>query len=770
MFYSRNCLWHAGLTSAPVMLMLVGLVSYTRGAEATVDSSSGIEEVVVTARRVPENLERTGASVEVFTQHRLDDLGVTTLAGLADYAPNVIIEAKSGNASQGLSIKIRGVGVSDVDYLYSDPSVALYIDGVFQPRAMGPQSDLFDLERVEVLRGPQGTLYGKNALGGAINIITRKPDNTTSAEVSTYVGNYDEIDTSFRANTPLVDHTLFASVSLLSVNHDGYYKNTYSPGLDPSNGDRQAVRGALRWLATDSLTIDFISDYSRQRQTAATWRLEALAPQGLAATALRAAGFNPSQFLVGPTPSASQLANVALDSGSGAGAFLPPGVGPRGRSIDDANFTDESMIVTAELSPTTTVRSITGYHDFNRFTVQDIDGTPAPIADLVNDNDGHSLVSELQLNSTQFEDRLDVVAGAFALREDSYEDQANDFLMGLAASEPALQGISRRQVRSYENESLAGYAHLSFKATQAFRLTTGVRYGWEKKTDHEVDSALVNDVVADDTRATRTWNSVTPQFGAEYTINEEAFTYVTISKGYASGGFSSAISGLGIQQYNPESLWNYEGGMKLSFLNRKLLINAAGFFMDYANIVVQSFAAAVNGTPENVYTNAGKAHVRGIDADAEWRPVASFTATAGIGLLEQRFLQYGIGVNGLAIPPQSAHFLDSPSITMNSTVKYDLPFHPQSGSLTVQGDWSYRSRTYFDNTFSITSSQDPYSLFSGRLTYALSGGHLSVSLLGDNLTNKVYLVRTGNLLSSIGFALAQFGPPRTYGARLAYKF
>jgi iron complex outermembrane recepter protein len=770
MFYSRNCWWRAGLTSAPIMLMLVGLVSHTRGAEATVDSSSGIEEVVVTARRVPENLERTGASVEVFTQHRLDDLGVTTLADLADYAPNVIIEAKSGNASQGLSIKIRGVGVSDVDYLFSDPSVALYIDGVFQPRAMGPQSDLFDLERVEVLRGPQGTLYGKNALGGAINIITRKPDDTTSAEVSAYVGNYDEIDTSFRANTPLVDHTLFASVSLLSVNHDGYYKNTHSPGLDPSNGDRQAVRGALRWLANDSLTVDFISDYSRQRQTAATWRLEALAPQGLAAAALRAAGFNPSQFLVGPNPSAGQLANVALDSGNGAGAFLPPGVGPRGRSIDDANFTDESLIITAQLTPTTTLHSITGYHDFNRFTVQDIDGTPAPIADLVNDNDGHSLVSELQLNSTQFEDRLDIVAGAFALREDSYEDQANDFLMGLAASEPALQGISRRQVRSYENESLASYAHLSFKVTQAFRLTAGIRYGWEKKTDHEVDSALVNDLVADDTRAARTWNSVTPQFGAEYTINDEAFSYVTVSKGYASGGFSSAISGLGIQQYNPESLWNYEGGIKLSFLNRKILINAAGFFMDYTNIVVQSFAAAVNGTPENIYTNAGKAHVRGIDADVEWRPVASFTATAGIGLLEQRFLQYGIGLNGLAIPPQSAHFLDSPSITMNSTVKYDLPFHPQSGLLTVQGDWSYRSRTYFDNSFSITSSQDPYSLFSGRMTYALSGDHLSVSLLGDNLANKVYLVRTANVLSSIGFALAQFGPPRTYGVRLDYKF
>jgi iron complex outermembrane recepter protein len=767
--------WHCRFSSlrafAQIAAIMFGLMARAQGADmsTTMDASTAIEEITVTALRVPTDVERTGASVAVFTQHRLTDLGVTTLTDLAEYAPNVIIEAKSGNASQGLSIKIRGVGVSDVDYLYSDPSVALYIDGVFQPRAMGPQSDLFDLDRVEVLRGPQGTLYGKNALGGAINIITRKPEDTERAEIVAYVGNYDEIDTSALANTVLVDHTLFASVSFQTVNHDGYYENTYAPALDPANGDRQAVRGALRWLPSNWLTVDFVSDYSRQRQTAATWRLEAVAPQGLAAAALGAAGYNASQFIVGSHPSPSQLGNVALDSGYGAGAFLPAGVGPRGRSIDNANFTDESLIITAQLTPTTTLHSLTGYHDFNRFTVQDIDGSPAPIADLVNDNDGHSLISELQINSTQFEDHLDIVAGAFALREDLYENQANDFLLGLAATSPPLQTISRRQVRSYENQSLAGYAHISAKVTEAFRLTAGIRYGWERKTDHEVDSALVNDLVTDDTQAARSWNSLTPQFGAEYTISANAFSYVTVSKGYASGGFSSAISGLGIQQYNPESLWNYEGGIKLSLLNRTILFNAAAFFMDYDNIVVQSFAAEANGTPENVYTNAGKAHVKGIDAEFEWHPIAPLSATAGIGLLQQRFLQYGVGENNLPIPPESAHFFDSPSITLNSTVQYALPFHPASGLLTVQGNWAYRSRTYFDNSFSITSSQDPYSLFGARLTYASSGGHLSVSLLGENLSNTVYAVRTANALSSLGFAIAQFGPPRTYGVRFSYK-
>jgi iron complex outermembrane receptor protein len=740
------------------------------GAAVADDSGNEIEAITVTSRRIEENIQTTGASIEAFTQKKLDDLGVTTLTDLANYTPNVVIEAKNGNASQGLTIKIRGIGVSDVDFLYSDPSVALYIDGVFQPRAAGPQSDLFDLERIEILRGPQGTLYGKNSLGGAVNIITRKPDGVDSAEIDTTVGNYGELDYSARANTALIDHTLFLNLSLLSVRHDGFYKNTYESGFDPSDADRQAIRAALRWLPSDALTVDFVSDYSRQRQTASTWWLEALTPGSLSAAALEAGGFNPAGYAVGASPSASQLKNIALDYGSGAGSFLPPNAGARGRSADDANFIDESLIISADLTPTMTLRSITGYRGFNRFVSQDLDGTPAAIADQLRDDDGHSLTSELQLNSRLFDDRLNLVVGAFALREKLYEDQTNDFLLGLAENVPALQGISERAVRSYDNESLAGYSHLIFDVTKAFRLTAGIRYSWEKKEDHEVDSALATGVIQTNTYAAKSWDSTTPQFGAEYTVNDNVFTYVTIAKGYASGGYSSTVAGVGIQEYNPESLWNYEAGFKAEFFDRTLRFNASAFFMNYTNIVVQSFAAGTNGTPVNVYANAGKAHVKGIDADLEWHPIKAVTITAGLGLLSQKFLEFGVGADGLPIPASSAHFFDSPNIMVNSTIQYALPMPGNYGAMTVEGGWSYRSRTYFDNTNSITSSQDPYSLFNGNLTYQLPGGHLSVTLFSQNLTNKVYAVRTINALSSLGFAIAQFGEPLTYGARLKYKF
>jgi iron complex outermembrane receptor protein len=750
-------------------LLAVGVSSSQANTASGIDGDEqGISEVVVTSRRIEENLQTTGASIEVFSQSKLDELGVTSLTDLTDYAPNVIIEAKSGSSSLGLTIKIRGIGVSDVDYLYSDPSVALYIDGVFQPRAQGVQSDLFDLDRVEILRGPQGTLYGKNSLGGAINIITRKPDEASAAATEVTVGNYGELNYSARANTALIDHSFFASVSFLSVDHNGYYNNVYESGLNPSSADRQAIRGAVRWIATDSVTLDLVSDYSHQRETAPSWRLEAIAPGSLAATALEAAGYNSNMFVVGPNPSPTQLQNVALDYGAGVGAFLTAGAGARGRSADDATFADQSLIVSADLAPSMTLKSVTGYRTFDKFAAQDLDGTPASIANSVNDDDGHALTSEIQLNTRLLNDRLNAVFGVFALWENLYEDQANDFLLGLAADSPALMGISRRQVRSMKNESLAGYSHLIYSITDSLRATAGIRCSWERKEDHEVDSALATSTVTGDITAGKSWDSSTPQVGVEYSFSDHAFLYTTLSKGYASGGFSSTIAGFGIQQYNPESLWNYEGGIKTDLFERRLLLNASIFFMDYSNIVVQSFEASDNGTPVNVYSNAGKAHVRGMDADVEWHPVMAVSLNAGLGLLSQEFVRFGIGAGGLPIPAASAHFFDSPSVTANSTIRYRLPVNEMYGILAIEGGGSYKSRTYFDNLDSITSSQSPYTIYNSSLTYSFPHEHLSVSLFGDNITNKVYLLRTVNALSSLGFAIAQFGPPLTYGARFRY--
>jgi iron complex outermembrane recepter protein len=760
---------------AALALYALAILGYDPSARADAPASveegdaTPLEEVLVTSRKVPENLQTAGASIEVFSSQRLEDLGIAALTDLTNYAPNVIIESKSGSDSLGLSIKIRGIGVSDVDYLYSDPSVAVYIDGVFQPRVEGIQSELFDLDRVEMLRGPQGTLYGKNALGGAINLITRKPDATESAQADLTVGNYGELDFRGGANTVLVDQSLFANLSVVSINHDGYYKNTFETDSDPSDGDRIAARGALRWLPSDNVTVDLVLSYGRQRQTAPTFWLEAIAPGSLTAAALTAAGYSPANFVVGSTPSPGQLAKVALDNGANAGSFLPSGTGADGRSIDDAEYWDESLVATANLTPDTTFHAIAGYHDFDSSLARDLDGTPAAISDQVYSSDGHSFTSEVQLTQALLDNRGTLVLGAFGLSEMAHENEANDFLLGLAATTPALQQIDRREIRIYDNSSAAGYLHALFKATDALGFTAGVRYSWEKKVDHEIDSNLVTAAVSANDEISRTWGSTTPQFGVEYALTPDVFSYATIAKGYASGGYSSAISGVGLQQYNPESLWNYEAGLKTEWLDHTLRLNASVFFMDYQNIVIQSFEAAANGTPINVYSNAGKAHVSGLDSDIEWVPLPHLQLTTGVGLLDQRFLQYGIGANGQPILAATAHFFDSPSVTLNSTIQYSLPVFGHPDALTAEVSGAYRTRTYFDNDNAITSSQNPYTIYNGQMTYQLPTNHLFITLFCKNMTNVVYVTRTANALSSLGFAVVTFGPPRTYGATLKYR-
>jgi iron complex outermembrane receptor protein len=171
-----------------------------------------------------------------------------------------------------------------------------------------------------------------------------------------------------------------------------------------------------------------------------------------------------------------------------------------------------------------------------------------------------------------------------------------------------------------------------------------------------------------------------------------------------------------------------------------------------------------------VYANAGRAHVSGMDLDLQWRALPSLLLGGGLGWLDQRFLQYGIGAGGQPIPPGSAHFFDSPAVTANVTLDYAAPVPRAYGSLNIRGGWSYRARTWFDNTASVTASQGAYSLFNANVAYRWPDGHLSLMAYGENLSNQVYLTRTANALSSLGFAIAQFGPPLTCGLRLSYAF
>lgn len=769
----------AGLLVAPMF----GGAAHAQEAQAqqpvAQEPSEGLEEIVVTARRVSESLQTTGVSVAAFTSDRLESLNIDTAADIARFTPNLELKTRGGAASQGLAIKIRGIGVSDVDYAANDPSVAVYIDGIFQARAFGPQFELFDLERIEVLRGPQGTLYGKNSLGGAINIVTRKPDGVDSASMDLTVGSYGRLNFSARVGTTLIDEKLFLSLAGTTRTRNGLYDNLFAEGLDPADENQQAVRGALRWLPTSNVTVDLVADYSRQRQHAQGFFIAALTdnPGHLARAALVQAGYNPSSFIVGMNPSPRRLRQTQLDYDSGTGGFLPPNRGGRGRSIDNADFGGASLTIAAELSDDTTLRSFTSYRKYDRFLSHDLDGSPAQILSQTKGDEGEQLTQEIQLNTKLFDGKLDLVIGAFGLKEDLAEDQANGFVLGLAGINPALRSLSPRAIREYQNKSLAGFIHGIFNVTDRFRIIGGARYSWENKKAFFRVGQLQNEGVFDNfvDRKERSFKAFTPKLGVEYEVNDKLFTYASVAKGYSSGGFSPRVSALRIiEDFDQETLWSYEAGFKSTLLNRKLRFNAAIFRMDYDNIVIQSFGPAPPGSalPFGAFTgNGGRARVQGVEADIEFRPFRNLLLSGGLGLLDQKFKDFGVGPAGDPIDPSTAHFFDSPATTANVVVSYTLPIDRKHGAFTIGGDWSYRGRNWFDNSNTVVSSQDPYSLFAARISYTTPSERLTLSVFGENLTNEVYALRTLNLLgSAFGHAGVLFGQPRTFGARIGYKF
>jgi iron complex outermembrane recepter protein len=756
-------------------LLLPGLVH----AQSTRQQSElALEEITVTARKFEENLQTTGASVAAFGSQEIQMLRIETADALQNYTPNLVMKKRAGSGAMGLAMKIRGIGVSDIDAVTNDPSVGVYVDGVFQARAFGPQFELFDLERLEVLRGPQGTLFGKNTMGGAVNIITRKPGPDETANFSLTAGSYDRLDVAGSANAVLIDDRLFARISGVSKQRDGYTRNDFNHGQKVGDEDTIAGRAAFRALPTDSLTLDLVMDYSRQRQAPRELFLTGFGAAGFAATAASVAGVNLGDYMVSPSPDASDLRHGSFDGGANAGRFLPPNRGGHGRLADNADFTGGSFVADWAATDHLSLKSITAYRDYDRFISLDVDGTAVQILDQVKSDEGDQFTQEFQLNAELFEGRLNFVTGAFYLREEIDVDNQNPWLSGLGDSTNPLAATARatgtHTVTHLETEAAAVYAHGVFKITDRLGISAGLRYNQEDKSIAiQTGQLQLENVWRFDKSKSSDFSSVQPKLGIDFEATDDLFFYGLAARGYASGGFNGRVNAqlADIENIDEEALYNYEVGMKSTFWDKRARFNLSAFYMDYSDIVVSSFGASPDGTNAVGFflKNSGDATIKGLEAELEIKPVRELTLRASLGLLEQEFKDFGIGRDGSPVNPDSAHLFDSPETTAGLLAIYDVSLG-DAGGLTVVGDASYRGRVYFDNSNTALSSQEGYSLYNLKATYTFPNERLSLTLWGENLGNKVYAVRTLNLLGTpFDFGSTLFGDPRTWGLTLRYQ-
>ncbi len=736
-----------------------------------------LDPVTVTARKVKEDLQRTGAAVAAFSGRDLENLNVAVSTDLQSYVPNFVFKRHGNSGAFGQVMKIRGVGVSDLDVPTSDPSVAVYVDGVFQAKAFGPQYELFDVEDIEVLRGPQGTLYGKNALGGAINIITRKPSATDTMELSATFGNFGRQNFTGAIPVTLIDNHLYARLSVVSRNAEGNVRNNYNTQDRLGSEDFVGSRLALRYEADGGATVDLTLDASQQKQAPAPYYLVGLssAPNMLVNVAAAHSPYSPASSLVPLNPSWSNLDHIDTDAGAGYGGVLPAGRGANGRAADNATFYGASLSAQQNLANDVTLRSITGYRSYTRLLSQDIDGTPIDLIDQVYSDRGSQITQEFQLNSTQFGGRLQWVGGLFYMHQSSSTDQTNPFFLGLL--QDSGLNLTALRLTDLTSDAYAAYVNGMFAVTDRLKLSAGLRYGDEEKSAHIRGGPLTrpNAPYAFDGSRSESWRSPQPKFGADYTFTDDLFGYTSISKGYASGGFNGRVNIATrnfINTFGEESLWSYEAGLKSWLFEHRARLNVAAFYMAYDNVVVQSFAPGGNGQPVGFFLqNAGRAAVRGGEAEFQVQATDALSLRASLGILNQKFKDFGFNAAGNRIDPSQAHFFDSPNTTASLAVNYNRAVGSAGAKIQLEADDSYQSRVYFDNSGLNVGTQAGYSQYNASATYVFPTDHLSLSFWGKNLSDKLVVVRSANFMAApLGFAVALFNEPRTYGVTLRYRY
>ncbi|HET6629981.1 MAG TPA: TonB-dependent receptor [Woeseiaceae bacterium] len=716
-----------------------------------------LEEIIVTARRFEESLQEAPVSVTAFTAADLERRGYTNVSQIADVTPNMQFDATApiSGASNASSIFIRGIGQTDF-LLTVDPGVGIYLDGVYISRSVGGVLGLLDLERVEVLRGPQGTLFGRNTIGGAINMTTRKPDGEFAGYAELSVGRYDRLDARLSVNAPIVEDKLFARLSASSRNRDGYGRRLLT-GESMGNENSDAARAAVRWLATDALEVDFAADYTRAREespvTTLVWE-RPLSGYGVGAiTGL----YN---LLVAPGT------GVPYDSRFLTGdPYTSNATGPTGSELDVWGL---AMTVDWDAGPFQ-VKSITAYRDMESVFGRDPDGSPLTIVHTDNVMAHEQFSQELHFTGTAANDRLDWLAGLYYFDESGFDDVTAD--IGAGIFEAIGVPLSIAGPTYVDNKSYAAFLNLGYAFTERLSGSAGIRYSRDEKR------AVINQVFPDlgsvpvlaNPVGEESFDDVTPKVSLEYRWTDDVMTYASFARGFKSGGFTGryVIPTAAPRPFDPEEVTTWELGFKSEFLDSRVRLNGAGFYSDYQDIQVVIF----NGVaPET--RNAAKGRIRGGEIELTAVPVPDLLFTGGLGYLDAEYTGFDpLDSIGLVLPLElSDKFVNTPEWSLNAAVDYTIPLGNAAGDMSLRGDWSYRSAVANDAINTPELIQDGYSLVNARITYTAPGETWELSVFGTNLTDERYITSGVADVPSFGLVEATWARPREWGATVKYNF
>lgn len=731
------------------------------------ENSTGwlLEEITVTARKREESLQSTPIAISAFSGDSLDYRGVTNIGEIAQFTPNLSFQNNPsfGGASNSAAIYIRGVGQKE--FLPTvDPGVGLYVDGVYIARSVGGILDLVDVERVEVLKGPQGTLFGRNTIGGAISITTKKPHDQLEGKVSATYGSDNRINLKGSVNLPISDK-FFSKFAVAYMNQDGYVLR--DDGLDLGDDDTLSGRATFLMTPSDDLEITLSIEGSRDREN------------GPALTMIGINYAGPNPLSLAPPPPMVTIHNVGANLAAGGGpvpcAF--PGqtlnLAVPGCFDDRFNFNgeertsstapsfSESDLWAANLnidwafSDNVTLRSITAYRDLSATFGRDGDHSPHTISQFTDVLEQEQFTQEFQLLGTAFEDKLNWIVGAYYFKES-----------GVSTNELAFTITRFRSGGDYDNKSAALFAQGTYDVTDRFHVTAGMRYTDETKKFtpdqiiHENVFALAVGTGLSDVEApflaagTRvlpflekevTYDNFDPYLNLSYDVSEDLMVYASYSEGFKSGGFSQRVFPPVVPPFTappgtpdidliptflPEFVQVYELGFKFSGMDGRMRLNGAAYYTDYTDLQVQVFTSVAPITK-----NAGAATIKGFELEMQATPADGWFVEAGIGYIdagydELDFTETLVDIN---------NNLDRVSKwTLSAAVSKEIALG-NNGTLIPRVDWAYRSE--FDNDAFNTPEihQDGYNLVNASLTWENAEENIALIAGVKNLTDEKYL-------------------------------
>ena len=728
------------------------------GSCVATNAYAQLEEVIVTAQKRAESLQDIPVAVSAFQNEQLENFGIEDTKSLQMVTPSLVYNNR-GPVAQPF---IRGIGTT-LSLLGLEPSVATYVDDQYYPRPMGSIMELPDLERIEVLKGPQGTLYGRNATGGAIRIVTKDPGDELAGNVKLSVGDYDYYKVSGYVEGALTDQ-LRANASILRAVRDGFGEQQ-EPGLDDLDDlDVATYRTKLVWDATDSTTAKLAMDYTKREDTAGAETIDITSDKSILSSA----------------------APFSMGGSFAEGVGGPPGnVAPTGKAQDDvrsgvdADNDQEAFNVQLRFDvdlQSMQFASITTYQDTESETnTADFDASRLRLSDVRDEENNEAISQEFQLLSDS-DSALTWMVGAF------YFESEGDYHLTLDGRDLIVAGFQEVPAprSNLDTTAWAVFGQASYALNDAWSVTLGGRYSYEEK-DIEADSPT--GVVKDDDD----WDEFTPKVVLEYTW-DTGMAYVSYSRGFKSGGFAYPyVQGFSDQSVDAEVLDMWELGLKADLIDDILRLNGAVYYYDYDDLQVNRNAGLVLPGPGIVLPveNAGGAELKGIEMDLTWVVTDGLTLTGGFNAMDSEYTDYdatpsvyntsvfpGPVVASVPYDASGDDIIRAPDFAAYVALNYEATL--SSGAyIPVNVTYSHKGEYNFDLIPGDESNRideyesDAYELLNARVGFVSSDDRWSVAVWGKNLTDEEYYDEVVAFATAVR---ATVGAPRTYGVDFSYRF